>query len=133
MTAKRNIKPRTPGSQDESGKMPPQEGEENTPELSLDPEPEADTEDSGEDEITLKKSELEAMVASMVDSRVVSEVKAARRRAELAKNPMENENLPDQKDIDSTKIKRAVLTKQGWVCPLVHPSDVMRLNKANQL
>lgn len=25
--------------------------------------------------------------------------------------------LPDQDDIDPTKIKRSVLTKQGWVCP----------------
>jgi hypothetical protein len=25
--------------------------------------------------------------------------------------------LPDESDIDPTKISRAVLTKQGWVCP----------------
>lgn len=25
--------------------------------------------------------------------------------------------LPDQSKIDPTKISRAVLTKQGWVCP----------------
>lgn len=25
--------------------------------------------------------------------------------------------LPDQSDIDPTKIRRSVLTKQGWVCP----------------
>jgi hypothetical protein len=118
MPANRNINPRTPGTQDESDKMPPQQGEENTPEA-----PETD------EEITIKKSELEEMVAGMVESRVVSEVKAARRRVELAKNPMEAEDLPDQKDVDATKLKRAVLTKQGWVCPLVHPSDKNRANK----
>lgn len=26
--------------------------------------------------------------------------------------------LPDQSEVDASKLSRAVLTKQGWVCPL---------------
>lgn len=37
-----------------------------------------------------------------------------------AKKPEAKPGLPDQADIDPAKISRAVLSKDGWVCPLKH-------------
>lgn len=137
---KRNLKPQTPGNKIEEDKLPPQEGssEESVSiieEKTYFEEPERG--DESDQEITLKKSDLEALVAEMVEKqvedRVVSEVKAARRRSELSKSNTQGQDLPDQKDVDIAKIKRAVLTKQGWVCPLVHPSDMLRMERSQNI
>lgn len=34
--------------------------------------------------------------------------------------------LPDQSEIDPRKIRRAVLTRQGWVCPAEAPAPRTR-------
>lgn len=34
--------------------------------------------------------------------------------------------LPDQSEVDPTRIRRAVLTKQGWVCPAESPKPPSR-------
>jgi hypothetical protein len=125
MPAKRNLKPQTPGAQVDNSQLPPQDGE---VEETVDVVEEA-VETEADEEITIKKSDLEAMVAGMVEKQVVTEVKAARRRTELASRVDDRENLPDQKDVDATKISRAVLTKQGWVCPIVHQSDRLRMER----
>lgn len=40
--------------------------------------------------------------------------------------PAEPSGLPDAADIDPAKLKRAVLTKQGWVCPTTSPAPPAR-------
>lgn len=44
-----------------------------------------------------------------------AELKALRAKAKAAE--ANDSGLPDQKDIDPTKIPRSVMTKQGWVVP----------------
>jgi len=141
MAAKqRNLKPRSPGQTEEVEQELDQEQIESEDaledEISAEVEQDetVDASTSG-DSITMSKSELAALVADMVDrqveQRVVAEVKAARRQ-DLAKSKGRVEaELPDQKDIDASQITRSVLTKQGWVCPLVHPSDRNRMKKLN--
>ena len=34
--------------------------------------------------------------------------------------------LPDAADIDPTKLRRAVMTRQGWVCPAASPAPPVR-------
>lgn len=108
---KRTLKPKTPGYNETV-------------------EPEKETIDGGpEEEITMTKSALEAMVSQMVESKVLTEVQNSK-RAGLAKGGSEAVDLPDQSDVDASKLTRAVLTKQGYVCPVVHPTDKKRLEKA---
>ena len=59
--------------------------------------------------ITLTAAELQAMVAA----EVAKAVKAAPAKAVKASIA----DLPDQSEIDSSKIKSSVLSKQGWVVP----------------
>jgi hypothetical protein len=136
MAAKhRNLKPRSPGQAEdvEQEQIESEDAleDENVAEVEQDETVEAST---SSDSITMSKSELAALVADMVDrqveQRVVAEVKAARRQ-DLAKSSSQAVELPDQKDIDASQITRSVLTKQGWVCPLVHPSDRNRMKKLN--
>lgn len=36
------------------------------------------------------------------------------------------ESLPNEADIDPTKIRRPVLTKTGWVCPATSPAPPVK-------
>ena len=111
---KRNLKPQTPG------KAPEVETE---VELELEEEYEDDQgEDDPEDTITLTVSQLRDLISETVEEEVGKRIiKQARDGASPARtNPAV---LPRQDEIDVTKINRSVLTQDGWVCPLIHPSD----------
>jgi len=141
MATKRNLKPRKPGQVDdvENDEI---ESEEELDHLDDEVEANESKETSASDDtITMSKSDLAAMVdemvAEMVDAhveqRVIAEVKAARRHSELhSKGDRAAVELPDQSEIDANKINRSVLTKQGWVCPVVHPSDRLRMQKMKE-
>jgi hypothetical protein len=123
MPAKKDLKPQTPGDQPDLNQMPTLDdpnAQGANAELNAGGDDEPTPNEGGKIEIS--PEDLERLIDKAVEKRVVSEVKAVRRKQELAKNP-QPENLPDQKDIDANKIGRAVLSKQGWVCPVVHPSD----------
>lgn len=53
-----------------------------------------------------------------IEQRVAAKVKELRR-----KKPTPVTNLPKQEEVDSNKIKRAVLTRDGYVCPAPKPED----------
>jgi len=136
MATKRNLKPKEPGTQtdfeDEVVENETNESEELEVSNGDDLEPVFNPVD--EEPISMSKRELAELVAGMVDaqveSRVMAEVKAARRRSELSqtRGATEQVRLPEQHEVDPHKINRAVLTKDGWVCPVVHPTDRNRNN-----
>ena len=61
-----------------------------------------------EQTVTLSVSELQAMIAAQVQQGL---------RSAGVRRPAEPERLPDQRDIDPTKIDKMVLTQQGYVVP----------------
>jgi hypothetical protein len=87
-------------------------GESNKPEVD-------DTALPGADDVEQEQEELteEQQQAIDTEARIQAEVerRLAARKPFVA--PTSNSNLPDAKDIDATKITRAVQTKQGWLCP----------------
>ncbi len=98
--AERNLKPRTPGEPIPAKQMPPQAAAQDAD----DPvEPQA----VGSFLDSLSEDEIAILAAELMRRRKVA--------SPAAKEPGE---LPDQSEIDPGKIKRAVLSRQGWVCPL---------------
>lgn len=61
-------------------------------------------------------------LSNLSDDEIIAMAVEARRRKEKRGDT----DLPDQAEIDPATIKRAVLTKQGWVCPL--ESDIAKRN-----
>lgn len=45
---------------------------------------------------------------------------------EQAAAPAEANELPRAADIDPTKIRRAVMTRDGWVCPATSPAPPVK-------
>lgn len=117
---KKKATPRTPGEQPNLDQMPPQQDV--TPPS---PAPEA----APEQVFEMTESQLESIVQSMVDKRVEGRIAQEVRNVRTnTRNPQNSvENLPDQTEIDPKKIERAVLTKQGYVCPLIHATDRLRM------
>lgn len=64
-------------------------------------------------------ADFDALVAAAVEKKF-REMQAAKVKAEQAE-------LPDQADVDATELKRAVLTKQGYVVPA--PRELMAEHK----
>jgi hypothetical protein len=63
--------------------------------------------------------EFEARVEAETQRRVAAALaKQAKSQTTKSGGP-----LPDQSEVDATKIKRSVLTKQGWVVPAPPPLD----------
>ena len=62
-----------------------------------------------EETVTVSKSQLEAIVAVAVKKAVAA--------GPVVSAKASDENLPDQSTVDPLKIKKPVLTKQGWVVP----------------
>jgi hypothetical protein len=72
-----------------------------------------ETEPAAEETVTVSKSELAALMAR---------VNALESRP-AASRAVKEENLPDQDSIDVSKLKRPVLTKQGWLVPEKYGSN----------
>lgn len=118
---KRKLKPQTPGKAIEPEKLPPQVEE---------VEERAETPSNDLDEVTLTKKDLKELVTRMVDKQLDERVVAKVSGSSPGQTAPE---LPDQSEVDATKITRAVLTKQGWVCPAVHASDRIRMQKGGNV
>lgn len=67
----------------------------------------------GEPTITLTQAQLDAAIQRAVNGAVAHTLASQR----AASQPMRDAELPDQRDIDRTKIERPVLSKQGYVVP----------------
>jgi len=128
----RKLNPRPVGTEPGAEQMPPQVGDEELDTTAADTGKDQAAQD---EQITVSKSDLQAMidaaVEQKVEAQVVDAVKQARRKAELSRKVDDRANLPDQSEVDPDKIERAVLTKQGYVCPTVHPTDRKRLENSN--
>lgn len=116
---KRNVATRTPGEQPSADQMPKQESTDNqaqdvdsgAPKFSEEQQAAIDAEVQRrlEDEMVDEEKKL------LVEAEVQRRVKEQRRAAMASTTPVSD--LPAQKDIDPKKIKRAVLSRDGYVCP----------------
>lgn len=111
MTAKK-VQARTPGEKPPAKQMPPQEDAQTTPEPAP---PEENPPAAGDVEFS---PEQLAVIDAMLEAKMA--------KANPPKLPKPAAELPDQKDIDPAKIDRAVMTKDGWVCPLESAADKAR-------
>lgn len=117
-SGKRNLNVQTPGEAPEPEQQPPQEELLENTQGDIPPE-------DGDEQITLTKAELRDMVSGMVESEAARAVKAYRR--EQMQPKVKDVNLPDQSEVKVENIRRAVLSKQGYVVPLVAESDRRRM------
>lgn len=109
---KRDLTPRTPGEPVEPKSMPPQAEEQD---LAL---AEADQAIEQDD------AEISAEAEARIEAEVVRRLKALQ-KVNPQKNPlMTAAELPNAHEVDATKIKRAVLTNQGYVVPTPPPAKV---------
>ena len=120
MANRRNLTPQTPGTEP----VTPVEKLDETPSDTEEPETKPQ---AGDEVVTVKLSELEALI----DAKVAEGVKAHRRATELGKQ--KKEDLPTQASIDTDKLERAVLTQDGWVCPKVDPADAKRMANGQKI
>ncbi len=110
-TKKRDLAPQTPGTEPNPDHMPPQEVD-NSPDLSG---VEVD-EKSGT--VTVSLDQLQVLIANETQKAVNNLEKQRKDRARLRQAGLDpNTNLPDQSEVNSREINRAVLTKQGYVVP----------------
>lgn len=103
------VTPKTPGETPPEKQMPPQD--------LLPPGETPPEEQSLVDQFEALPPELK----EYVKQKEAMAVKEARRAMQQPK--VEASGLPDQKDVDPDKIKRAVLTKDGYVCPNPPPEE----------
>lgn len=104
--AESKVKPQTPGGNPPAKQMPPQDVEQSAA-AGNEPTPQ-------EVEIT---PEIQALIAAERDKAI----KEFRRK--MMVKPEQAGDLPDQSDFDANKIKRAVLTKDGYLCPNPPPEE----------
>lgn len=97
----RILTPQTPGVNPTPAQMPPQEGDEL-------PLPEADA--SQASTITMTMAEYDQMMSD-AKTQAIKEYRRSLRDAKA------ESDLPEQSEIDASTITRAVLTRDGYVCP----------------
>ncbi len=110
---KRDLKPRNPGEPAPEQQMPPQEPE--STQDALGAAPEQDGPETWSDE-----------QLAMIEAEVQRRVKAQRRAAMEPKQPASA--LPKQSEINPREISRAVLTQDGYVCPIPKPKAQQVIN-----
>lgn len=125
---KRNLKPQTPGQEVSPDQLPPQEDDLEEEAEVVEQAPQAEVAEEAEEEtVTVTSSQLEDIVNRMVDQRMTDAAVMQRRAGLKTHNPAKE--LPGQEEIDPTQLKRAVLSKDGWVCPIIQHSDRIRMQQ----
>lgn len=94
--------PKTPVAPQVPGETPTPAAEDQAPEATT-------TETNIEETVAVPKAQLDALLAR------VAALEA--NPAPVAKRANPDADLPDQGDIDQSKLKSPVLTKQGWLVP----------------
>ena len=107
---KRNLKPQEPGTP--KNELPADETVE-------------DNTDATEPEATAFE---ETDVFKRAVAREVQRAMLAQSQAQAAQKVIEAD-LPDQKEVNPDKISRAVLTKDGYVCPLRDPQAIKQAER----